>query len=157
MKKGWLNLAKNWSRSNIFCIMVYFTSDHQILCSLYKVRHTMGALIITYSRPLLRASYEVIVHPSSIWLRQKCYPLSGSNPGPLGHESSTLTALPGPNTIKLFCRQLCRMFRHKKKRKKLTKSFLMCYNENFHGKKFRLIFSEYLTNLSEDPKKGFIV
>ena len=34
----------------------------------------MGASIMTYCRPLLRASYEVILYPPSIWLR--CYSVS---------------------------------------------------------------------------------
>ena len=47
------------------------------LWSLFKVRHVMGGLIMTYSKPQLRASYEVILHPASIWLRRKLYPLWG--------------------------------------------------------------------------------
>ena len=62
--------------SNFFFDCVFLCPTIR-LWSLFKVRHVMGALIMTYSRPLLRASYEVILHPPSIWLRQKLYPLWG--------------------------------------------------------------------------------
>ena len=48
-----------------------------------------------YSRSLLRASFEVILRPSSIWLLQKDIFFEGSNPGPTGRESSAISARPG--------------------------------------------------------------
>ena len=42
-----------------------------------KVRHVMDALIMTYSRPLIQASYEVILHQSTIWLQQKLFSMKG--------------------------------------------------------------------------------
>ena len=38
---------------------------------------------MTYSGPLLRATYEVILlHPSDVWLQPKLDPWQKSNPGP---------------------------------------------------------------------------
>ena len=48
-----------------------------------------------YSRPLLGATYEVIIHPSSIGLDKKFDPGGESNPGPLDRELSVLTSRPG--------------------------------------------------------------
>ena len=52
------------------------------------------ALIITYSRPLLQATYEVILHPSTIFAKS-FQRWRQSNPGPFDHELSASTARPG--------------------------------------------------------------
>ena len=54
---------------NFFCLIVFFTSDHQTFCNLFKVRHVIYAIYDICSELL----NEVIVHPSSIWLQQICY------------------------------------------------------------------------------------
>ena len=65
-----------------YCVFYVQPSD---FCSLFKVKHVTGTLIMTYYRPLLHASYEVILLPSSIWLQQKCFPCGGSISGHLNH------------------------------------------------------------------------
>ena len=56
-----------------------------------------GKSIMTYIiMSLLRAAYEVFqLHTSSVQLQQKIEPLRESNSGPIGLESSAVTARPG--------------------------------------------------------------
>ena len=82
----------------IFCLIVCFTSDHQDFADLavYLRSDAMssGVSIMTYRpRPLFRVPTEVILlHPSRIQLQQKFKHLRESNQGPLGLESSVVTA-----------------------------------------------------------------
>ena len=63
------------------CVFYVRPSD---FWSQFNVRHVTGALIMKQCRPLLPASYEVILHPLSIWLQQQCYPLWGFEPRAFG-------------------------------------------------------------------------
>ena len=57
---------------------------------------SLGVSIITYSEPLFRATYEIILlHPSSIRLKQIFETSQASNTGPLSREASALTTKPG--------------------------------------------------------------
>ena len=83
----------SWPRSWFFDYVFYvWPSD---FCSVFKVRPVMGALIMSYGRSLLQASYEFILRPSSIWIQQQWFPLWESNLGPSGLELSSITARPG--------------------------------------------------------------
>ena len=77
----------------IFCSNDCFKSDHRTLWSLLKVRHVMGALIITVlglcSELLFRLSYHT---KSKIW--RKIEFSRESNSRPFNQESSALTTRP---------------------------------------------------------------
>ena len=82
---------------SIFCLNVSYTSDIQSLHAIYcrTISPWWVSIMIYSSRPLLRATYEVIVqNPSSIQLQQKFENLHESNPGPLGLESPAVTDRP---------------------------------------------------------------
>ena len=67
-----------WTDASFECLHACFTSDHQTVHSIY----VMGALILTYSRPLLQATYEVIeLLPSSIPYGKIISTLTGIKPG----------------------------------------------------------------------------
>ena len=72
------------------------------LYSLLNVRlFSLSALIMTYRRPLLRATYEVIqLHPSSILWQKKFYLLRYLNLVPLHPESSVLPLDQGVNFVR---------------------------------------------------------
>ena len=77
-----------------------FTSEHQTFAVYLRSDMSSGVLIMTNSRPILRTTYEVILHPPRIWLR-KIISSEQSNPGPFSQESSADTTRPRryPNVI----------------------------------------------------------
>ena len=80
----------------IFCSTLCFTSDHQTLVVYLRSDYmSLGVSIMTYnSRPLLRATYEVIIrHPSRIrWKRMLIFinSLQELNLGPFDRDSYAL-------------------------------------------------------------------
>ena len=73
-------------------------SDRQTICSLFQVR--LCALIMTYSRTLLRATFDVILlQSSSICWQQKFVPSWQSNPWPFNPEPLPLPPNPSCNPV----------------------------------------------------------
>ena len=61
-----------------FSLIVCLTSDHQTFIAYLKSDMSLCALIKTCSKTLLRATYEIILHLSSIQYQQGLIPRSRS-------------------------------------------------------------------------------
>ena len=81
-------VAKSKTKKNRFSTLtknfISFRLQHYSFLTLKFLRSNMspGALIMTHRRPLLRATYEVIIlYPVSIQWQHKCRPLVGIESG----------------------------------------------------------------------------
>ena len=90
----WISSNKRWTafkarRHNFFYWFHNFlTSNIQTFAvSLFKARHAIVCIIMTYSRPMLRAPYDMILlNQSSKWWQQTFSTLAGIEPGYFDHE-----------------------------------------------------------------------
>ena len=53
---------------NVFVFLDCLTSTHHMFAVYLMLDMSLGALAMAYTRPLLQANYNILLHPSSIWL-----------------------------------------------------------------------------------------